>query len=190
MTEFDEQKVAEVAAHYKAILELLGEDVDREGLRKTPVRAAKAMLYATKGYREREEEVMNKALFEAPGSGMVIVKDVEFYSLCEHHILPFFGTLSIGYIPKGKIVGLSKIARLTDMYARRLQVQERLGDEIADAICRSVGCDDVAILCRAQHLCMKMRGVEKQNSETVTFVTRGRFATDYGLREQFMLSVK
>lgn len=186
----NEDIVNEIASHYKAILELIGEDTSREGLLKTPVRAAKALLHATKGYGESVDDVMNGALFEAPGSGMIVVKDIEFYSLCEHHILPFFGTVSIGYMPNGRIAGLSKLARLTDMYARRLQVQERLAEEIVDAVCKSVATDDVIVMCRAQHLCMKMRGVEKQGAETVTIATRGRFADDYELCQRFNEAIR
>lgn len=188
-TETDEL-TAKIAAHYEEILRLLGEDPDRDGLRKTPVRAAKAMLYATRGYRQSADAVVNDALFEVESRGLIVVKDIEFYSLCEHHILPFFGHISVGYIPTDKIIGISKLARLVDMFARRLQVQERIGEQLADEICRAVGCQDVIVRCEARHLCMMMRGVEKQDATTVTLTTRGRFDNDNGLRTQFFDSIR
>ncbi|MDE5635150.1 MAG: GTP cyclohydrolase I, partial [Muribaculaceae bacterium] len=129
-----EEVITAIADHYKAIIELLGEDPDREGLKKTPMRAAKAMYYATKGYREDADEVMRQAIFEYAGSKIIVVKDIEFYSLCEHHILPFFGKVSVGYIPDGNMIGLSKLARVVNVFARRLQVQERLTSQICEAI--------------------------------------------------------
>ena len=164
----DPELVAEIAAHYEAILRLVGEDPTREGLVKTPVRAAKALLDVTSGYRTDPLAVARQAVFEHAGSRMVIVKDIEFYSLCEHHILPFFGKVSIGYIPDGKMIGLSKLARIVECFARRLQVQERL------------------TALPGGQLCMKMRGVEKQDASTVTFDYNGEFETDAGLREEFM----
>ncbi|MCM1449071.1 MAG: GTP cyclohydrolase I FolE [Clostridiales bacterium] len=186
MTETEETKViAGLAEHYRAILELLGEDTSREGLIKTPMRAAKAMYYATKGYRESAEEVMRQAIFEYAGSQIIVVKDIEFYSLCEHHILPFFGKVSIGYIPDGNMIGLSKLARLVDVYARRLQVQERLTSQICQSLERTLSALGVIVVCKAEHLCMKMRGVEKQDSSTVTIEYSGRFASDASLRSEF-----
>ncbi len=183
------ERIAKIAEHYRAIIELLGEDPEREGLKKTPVRAAKAMIYATSGYRQDAAEIVNDAIFEAPGKGLIVLKDIEFFSLCEHHILPFFGHISIGYIPNGKIIGLSKIARLVDVYAHRLQVQERLLEEVVDALADVLGCCDVIAEAKASHLCMKMRGVEKQDSTTVTIAKRGRFATDPALAQEFFNSL-
>lgn len=182
----DEELVAEIAGHYREILRLIGEDPDREGLVKTPVRAAKALVDITCGYRQDPLAICRKAVFEHAGSKMVIVKDVEFYSMCEHHILPFFGTVSVGYIPKGKMIGLSKLARLVDCFARRLQVQERLTAEVCNALAEALPNDGVIVACRAGHLCMKMRGVEKQDSDTVSFEYTGRFAEDPTLRKEFI----
>lgn len=180
-----EEVITAIADHYKAIIELLGEDPDREGLKKTPMRAAKAMYYATKGYREDADEVMRQAIFEYAGSKIIVVKDIEFYSLCEHHILPFFGKVSVGYIPDGNMIGLSKLARVVNVFARRLQVQERLTSQICEAITKSLSAHGVIVACRAEHLCMKMRGVEKQESSTVTIEYSGRFAEDPMLRQEF-----
>lgn len=187
-SQFDAETELAIAAHYEAILRLIGEDTTREGLEKTPLRAARALLRATCGNRVSLSETVNGAVFESPTSGMVVVKDIEFYSLCEHHILPFFGHVSIGYIPKGKILGISKLARIVEMYARRLQVQERLTEQICDAIMEATGCDDVMAVCRAGHLCMKMRGVEKQDSTTVTITKRGRFEKDAQLAWEMLNS--
>lgn len=180
-----EKILDEIASHYKAIISLLGENPDREGLVKTPMRAAKAMYFATQGYRQDPTEIMEQAIFEYSGSQIVIVKDIEFYSLCEHHILPFFGKVSIGYIPNGNMIGLSKLARLVNVFARRLQVQERLTAQICDALGKSLSTHGVIVTCKAQHLCMQMRGVEKQESATVTFDCSGRFAENPALREEF-----
>ena len=175
----------EIAAHFKAILHLIGEDPDREGLLKTPVRAAKALLDNTRGYSQQAEPLIASAMFEHPGSDIVIVKDIEFYSLCEHHVLPFFGRISVGYIPGGKIVGLSKLARVVEVYARRLQVQERLTAQVCDAVMAQLGAKGVIVFCEASHMCMKMRGVEKQDTTTVTMQYRGAFE-DVNLRHEFM----
>lgn len=180
----DEELVAEVAAHYKAILELIGEDPSREGLVKTPMRAAKALIDCTCGYTQDAVNIGQKAVFEHAGSQVVTVSDIEFYSLCEHHVLPFFGTISVAYIPKGKMLGLSKLARIVDVYARRLQVQERLTSQVCGIINEVMPTEGVLVLCRAQHLCMKMRGVEKQDSSTVTLDYNGKFATDPALRAE------
>lgn len=177
--------IAELASHYRAIIELLGEDPKREGLVKTPMRAAKAMYQATSGYRENPDGVMKQAIFEYAGSQIIVVKDIEFYSLCEHHILPFFGRVSIGYIPNGNMIGLSKLARLVNVYARRLQVQERLTAEVCQAVARTLSARGVIVSCRAEHLCMKMRGVEKQDSSTVTIDYTGEFADNPQLRQEF-----
>lgn len=183
---YDEALVAEIAQHYKKIIELIGEDPEREGLVKTPVRAAKALLDVTRGYREDPERIIKSAVFSHEGSSMVVVKDIEFYSLCEHHILPFFGKVSIGYIPDGEMIGLSKLARLVDTFAHRLQVQERLTGEVCHALMRELQPKGVIVVCEAGHLCMKMRGVEKQDSVTTTIDYCGTFATDVALREEFM----
>lgn len=177
-----------IAAHYRAIIELVGEDPEREGLIKTPLRAAKALYEVTRGYREQPEPIVEKALFEHEGSKMVIVKGIEFYSLCEHHILPFFGTVTVGYIPDGKIVGLSKIARIVDTFSRRLQVQERLTAQICDVLTRTLKARGVIVACSGEHMCMKMRGVEKQHSATVTVDYSGDFADEKLRREFFDLS--
>ena len=156
-----EDLVNQIAEHYSAILKLVGEDPEREGLRKTPVRAAKAILDITSGYRSEPLTIARQAIFEHAGSQMVIVKDIEFYSMCEHHILPFFGRVSIGYIPKGSMIGLSKLARIVDSFARRLQVQERLTSQICNLLDEAMPTDGVIVCCTGEHLCMKMRGVEK-----------------------------
>lgn len=178
--------VRQIAYHYKEIIRLIGEDPSREGLLKTPERAAKAIIDVTSGYRQDPLEIARKAIFEHAGSQIVIVKDIEFYSLCEHHILPFFGKVSVGYIPKGKMIGLSKIARLVDNYARRLQVQERLTSQICALLTEALPNEGVIVSCTAQHLCMKMRGVEKQDSATTTLDYTGRFATSPELRREFL----
>lgn len=179
-----------LAEHYRAIIELIGEDPDREGLLKTPMRAAKAMYYLTKGYRQTEQEVIGDAIFRCEGSGMVVVRDIEFYSLCEHHILPFFGKISVGYMPDKNILGISKIARMVDLYARRFQVQERLTSQICDAIMNATGAKGAMVSCSGEHLCMKMRGVEKQHSFTTTIEKRGVFLTDANLREEFFQAIR
>lgn len=186
----DSQLTEQIAAHYKEILRLIGEDPEREGLKKTPMRAAKALIDITAGYKLDGEEIVKKAIFTHDGSRMIIVKNIEFYSMCEHHILPFFGTISVGYLPKGKIVGLSKLARVVDVFARRLQVQERLTSEVCSLITNAFPNDGVIVSCTAQHLCMKMRGVEKQQSSTTTYDYSGRFETEDNLRKEFMQLLK
>lgn len=185
----DQQRIEAIASHVEDIITLLGEDKTREGLVRTPLRAAKALWYLTSGYRSNADEVVGQALFAHEGSHIVTVKDIEFYSLCEHHILPFFGTVSIGYIPGDKIVGLSKLARIVDVYARRLQVQERFTAQIADEVRRITGAKGVIVLCSGEHLCMKMRGVEKQHASTVTMHYNGAFS-DPELRSEFLNSIK
>ncbi len=180
-----EETIEELSRHYRAIIELIGEDASREGLVKTPMRAAKALYYATSGYREDAKALMREAVFEHCGSQIVMVKDIEFYSFCEHHILPFFGKVSVGYIPDGEIIGLSKLARVVNVFARRLQVQERLTKEICKAVSESISTKGVMVVCEAEHLCMKMRGVEKQDSSTVTTDYIGAFETDSSLRHEF-----
>lgn len=188
-TDEDHLLAEKIAAHYRAILELIGEDPNREGLVKTPLRAAKALIENTRGYHEDAEAIVKSAVFEDPGSGIVIVKDIEFYSQCEHHILPFFGKVSIGYIPNGKIVGLSKLARVVDTFSRRLQVQERMTKEICAVLTRVLPCKGVIVYCEAQHLCMKMRGVEKQDSTTITLQYSGDF-NDLNRQNEFFTLLK
>lgn len=181
----DPKLVEEIASHYEAILRLVGENPSREGLIKTPVRAAKAILDITSGYRNDPLAIARQAVFEHAGSQMVIVKDIEFYSMCEHHILPFFGKVSVGYIPDGKMIGLSKLARIVDNFARRLQVQERLTAQVCQLLSEAMPTRGVIVSCTAEHLCMKMRGVEKQDSATVTCDYNGLFAEDPQLRTEF-----
>ena len=182
----DPKLVEEIASHYEAILRLVGEDPSREGLLKTPVRAAKALLDVTQGYRMDPLATARQAIFEYEGSQMVIVKDIEFYSTCEHHILPFFGRVSVGYIPDGKMIGLSKLARIVDNFARRLQVQERMTQQICDLLAEAMPTKGVIVSCTAGHLCMKMRGVEKQDASTTTYAYNGLFDSDPSLRAEFM----
>lgn len=181
-----ESTIKALSEHYKAILQLIGEDPDREGLKKTPDRAAKALYDVTTGYTQDATEIGSKAIFEHTGSGMVIVKDIEFYSMCEHHILPFFGKVCIGYLPKGKIIGLSKLARIVNVYAKRLQVQERLTNQICKEISSLLPNEGVIVACEGSHLCMKMRGVEKQESTTITYDYTGEFIDNPELRKEFM----
>ncbi|WP_425148498.1 GTP cyclohydrolase I FolE [Deinococcus sp.] len=171
-------------------LHRIGEDPQREGLLKTPQRVEKAWRFLTSGYRQTLHEVAGDAVFAAEGSEMVVVKDIEFYSMCEHHMLPFFGRAHIGYIPNGKILGLSKFARITDLYARRLQVQERLTTQIAEAVQELLDPVGVAVVLEGVHLCMAMRGVEKQNSSTSTSAMRGLFKEDARTRAEFMSAVQ
>ena len=172
--------------YYKNLLNSIGENLDREGLRKTPSRAAKAFSYLTKGYKENIDQVVNGAIFESDNDEMIIVKDIEVYSLCEHHLLPFFGKCHVGYLPKGKIIGLSKIARIVDVFARRLQVQENLTKQIAEAILKYSNGIGVGVVIEAQHLCMMMRGVEKQNSRMKTSCMLGAFRKDISTRSEFL----
>jgi GTP cyclohydrolase I len=170
----------------RRMLELLGEDPDREGLQKTPQRVANSLAWLTRGYRQDVAEVVGDALFAETHASMVMVRDIELYSLCEHHLLPFFGKCHVAYIPNGKIVGLSKLPRLVDMFARRLQVQERLTEEIAEAVESVLHPRGVGVVIEAEHLCMMMRGVEKQNSKTITSALRGLFRDDARTREEFL----
>ncbi len=186
---YDNATVEAIASHYREILKLIGENPDREGLADTPMRAAKALCHATSGYSLTDREVVGNALFSSPGSGMVTVKDIEFYSLCEHHILPFFGKISVGYIPDKKILGISKLARLVDLYARRLQVQERLCEQVCNSVMELSGAKGVMVRCEGRHLCMQMRGVEKQDSSTVTIAVKGVFENDPVLRSEFLSSL-
>jgi GTP cyclohydrolase I len=167
-------------------LELLGEDPEREGLLKTPQRVANSMTFLTQGYSSSAEEVVGKGIFKEEHDNMIMVRDIELYSLCEHHMLPFFGKAHVAYIPNGKIVGLSKIPRIVDVYARRLQVQERLTEQIADGLCRVLNPSGVGVVIEAFHLCMMMRGVQKQNSKTITSALRGAFREDPKTRDEFL----
>ncbi|MDD5579701.1 MAG: GTP cyclohydrolase I FolE [Methylobacter sp.] len=172
--------------HFSKIIEAVGENLNREGLVDTPKRAAKAFKFLTNGYDKTLEEVLNDAIFTADTEDMVIVKDIELYSLCEHHLLPFIGKCHVGYLPQGKVMGLSKIARVIDMYARRLQIQEKLTKQIADAIEIATNARGVAVVIEAKHLCMMMRGVEKQNSIMTTSVMTGIFRKEISTRSEFL----
>ena len=175
---YNPEKIAQIAAHYTEILELLGEDPSRQGLLKTPERVAKALQFLTHGYDLDAAAVLQSAMFEEEYSQMVVVKDIEVYSMCEHHMLPFFGKAHVAYIPNGRIVGLSKIPRVIDIFARRLQVQERLTNEIRDCIQDTLNPAGVAVVIECKHLCMCMRGVQKQNSVTTTSAFTGAFAQE------------
>ena len=168
------------------ILEQLGEDPKRDGLKDTPKRAASAMQFLTKGYREELAEIVNNALFESDTSEMIIVQDIELYSMCEHHLLPFIGKCHVAYLPTGKVLGLSKVARIVDMYARRLQIQENLTKQIAEAIQSVTNAAGVGVIIEAQHMCMMMRGVEKQNSMMKTSMMLGQFQGDQSTRMEFL----
>jgi GTP cyclohydrolase I len=183
---FDEDVQKKIAHNVKGIIGLLGEDPEREGLIKTPGRVARAFRYLTKGYLEDAKELLNNAIFEEHYDEMVIVKEIDFYSLCEHHMLPFYGKCHVAYIPNGKIVGLSKIPRIVDMYARRLQVQERMTREIGDMLNEVLEPKGVAVVTEAHHLCMMMRGVEKQNSVATASCMLGRFKSDDKTRTEFL----
>ncbi len=172
---YNEDVTAKLIDNYRATIQELGEDADREGLLKTPERVAKAMQYLTQGYRMDAKEILNSAKFQESYSEMVIVKDIELYSMCEHHMLPFFGKAHIAYIPNGYITGLSKLARVVDCFARRMQVQERMTHQILDAIQETLNPQGVAVVIEAKHLCMMMRGVQKQNSVTTTSAFSGQF---------------
>ncbi|HOW36204.1 MAG TPA: GTP cyclohydrolase I FolE [Candidatus Omnitrophota bacterium] len=175
---------------YKELIRKIGEDTERPGLKETPERAAKAFEYLTEGYRINIEEVVNGAVFPSESDDMIIVKDIELYSLCEHHLLPFFGKCHVGYLPKGKIIGLSKIARIVDVFARRLQVQENLTRQIAQTIMKHTDAVGVAVVIEAQHLCMMMRGVEKQNSAMKTSCMLGAFRKEAFTRAEFLSLIK
>ncbi|MBE0434882.1 MAG: GTP cyclohydrolase I FolE [Methylomicrobium sp.] len=172
--------------YFSKIIEAVGEDVTREGLIDTPKRASDAFKFLNNGYEKSLDDVLNGAIFQADTEDMVIVKDIELYSLCEHHLLPFIGKCHVGYLPQGKVLGLSKVARIIDMYARRLQIQEKLTKQIADAIEKSINARGVAVVIEAKHLCMMMRGVEKQNSVMTTSVMTGIFREEISTRSEFL----
>ena len=182
----EHQNVNLMAQHYSDIIEMLGEDVQRDGLLDTPMRAAKAMQALTTGYHKSVDEVVNGAIFEADTDEMVVVQGIEFYSLCEHHLLPFIGTCNIAYLPENKVLGLSKFARIVDMFARRLQIQEGLTKQIATAIQEVTGAKGVGVIMEAKHMCMMMRGVQKQNSSMVTSVMLGEFRSSQATRTEFL----
>ncbi len=186
---YDDEKTRLLAQHYSEILKLLGEDAEREGLLKTPKRVAKSMQFLTQGYNMNPEEILRSAMFREDYKQMVIVKDIELYSMCEHHLLPFVGKAHVAYIPNHYITGLSKIARVVDVYARRLQVQERLTTQIKDCIQNTLQPLGVAVVVEAQHLCMQMRGVQKQNSITTTSDFTGAFLKD-ATRQEFLSLIK
>ncbi|MGN0842197.1 MAG: GTP cyclohydrolase I FolE [Kiritimatiellia bacterium] len=179
----NQKKIAELV---RQIIVELGEDPEREGLKKTPDRVAKAMTFLTRGYRQQLKAVINNAYFTSGTNHMVILKDIELYSLCEHHLLPFYGKCAIGYISKGKVLGVSKLARIVDMFARRFQIQERMTEEIANAIMAETGAEGVGVVITAKHLCMMMRGVEKQNSVMTTSAVLGSFRSDEKVRQEFL----
>ena len=177
------------AAHYRALLSSIGEDPERDGLLNTPGRAARALQYLTQGYQQNLKDVVGRAIFHSDNDQMVITKDIEVYSLCEHHILPFIGKCHIAYLPSGKVIGLSKLARITDMYARRLQIQETLTEQIAAAVESITGAHGVGVIIEAKHMCMMMRGAQKQNSVTTTSMMLGRFRADHRTRAEFLTLV-
>jgi len=179
----------DIAQHYRQIISALGENPDREGLRDTPKRAAKAMQFLNAGYHQTLEEIINGAVFESQTDEMVLVKDIELYSMCEHHLLPFIGKCHIAYLPNGKVLGLSKFARIVDMFARRMQIQENLTREIADAVQEVTQAKGVAVVIEARHLCMMMRGVEKQNSSMTSSVMLGAFRSNQSTRHEFLMLI-
>ena len=191
-TTLQEQDQAEAALEkaYLEILENIGEDPERDGLKRSPERMAKAIRFLTRGYQEDPAQLLRAALFQVDYDEMVIVKDIEMFSLCEHHMLPFFGKVHVAYLPKGKVIGLSKIPRLVDVFARRLQVQERLTKQIADAIQDAIDPIGVGVVIEARHLCMMMRGVEKQHSATVTSSMLGAFRNEHETREEFLSLIR
>ncbi len=185
-----EETVPDMREEIRSILEKIGEDPDREGLIKTPERVDKAWRFLTSGYSKNLEEVINGALFESPGDDMIIVRNIEFFSMCEHHMLPFYGKCHVGYIPQGKVLGVSKVARIVEMFARRLQLQERLTRQVAEAIMQTTGAEGVGVVMEAQHLCMQMRGVEKQHSVMTTSSAMGSFRREAATRDEFLKLIK
>jgi GTP cyclohydrolase I len=187
LPERDLNKIANV---YRELLQGIGEDVDREGLLRTPDRAARALEFLTQGYRQNLDQIINGAVFESRASEIILVKDIELYSLCEHHLLPFIGRAHVAYLPNGKVIGLSKVARIVDVFARRLQIQENLTTQIAESLMRCLEPSGVAVVVEAKHLCMMMRGVEKQNSVMKTSCLLGTFKEDARTRSEFLSLLK
>jgi GTP cyclohydrolase I len=183
-------KIATMEKAYGELLDAIGEDRQRQGLVRTPTRAAKAMEFLTNGYRQSLDEIVNDAIFDSEASEIVLVKDIELYSMCEHHLLPFIGKAHVAYIPQGKVIGLSKIARIVDVFARRLQIQEQLTLQIADALMKTLRPSGVGVVIEAKHLCMMMRGVEKQNSIMTTSCLLGSFKEDARTRSEFLSLLK
>ena len=186
----DGENLGIVEEAYRNLLEAIGEDVNREGLRRTPVRAARALEFLTQGYRQNLEKIVNDAVFNSDASEIILVKDIELYSMCEHHLLPFIGRAHVAYIPNGKVIGLSKVARIVDVFARRLQIQENLTTQIAEALMKCLEPSGVAVVVEAKHLCMMMRGVEKQNSIMKTSCLLGTFKEDARTRSEFLSLLK
>ena len=184
------QTARAIAAHVREIIRLVGEDPEREGLRKTPERYEKALRFLTSGYHQNVDHVLNGATFSVTYDEMVVVKDIEFFSLCEHHLLPFFGKAHVAYLPSNKVIGLSKIARLVNMFARRLQIQERMTSQIADAIKEKIAPQGVGVIIEARHLCMQMRGVEKQHGQAVTSAMLGAFRENKQTRDEFLALIR
>ena len=180
----------DTAKLYEQLIQSTGEDITRDGLVKTPDRAAAAFKFLTQGYTQSLDELLNEAVFDSDNNEMVIVKDIELYSLCEHHLLPFVGKVHVAYLPQGKVIGLSKIARISDMYARRLQIQEQLTTQIAEAIQKATNAAGVGVVIEAQHFCMMMRGVQKQNSWTITSMMLGAFRDNDRTRQEFLQLIK
>ncbi|HET6888471.1 MAG TPA: GTP cyclohydrolase I FolE [Candidatus Udaeobacter sp.] len=185
-----ESDLDRIADAYRELLQGVGEDTDREGLRRTPDRAARALEFLTQGYRQNLDEIINGAVFESGASEIILVKDIELYSLCEHHLLPFIGRAHVAYLPNGKVIGLSKVARIVDVFARRLQIQENLTTQIAESLMRCLEPSGVAVVVEAKHLCMMMRGVEKQNSVMKTSCLLGTFKEDARTRSEFLSLLK
>jgi GTP cyclohydrolase I len=185
-----EKRLHKIADAYRELLQDIGEDVNREGLLRTPERAARALEFLTNGYRQNLEEVINDAVFESSASEIILVKDIELYSLCEHHLLPFIGRAHVAYLPNGKVIGLSKVARIVDVFARRLQIQENLTTQIAESLMKCLEPSGVAVVVEAKHLCMMMRGVEKQNSVMKTSCLLGTFKEDARTRSEFLSLLK
>jgi len=185
-----EKNLDRISMAYRQLLESVGEDLDREGLRRTPDRAARALEFLTQGYRQDLDEIINDAVFASVASEIILVKDIELYSLCEHHLLPFIGRAHVAYIPNGKVIGLSKVARMVDVFARRLQIQENLTTQIAESLMNCLEPSGVAVVVEAKHLCMMMRGVEKQNSVMKTSCLLGSFKDDARTRSEFLSLLK
>jgi GTP cyclohydrolase I len=184
--QINNRRVETLEEAYRNLLEAIGEDPERQGLRRTPIRAARALEFMTQGYRQNLEQIVNDAIFDSDASEIILVKDIELYSLCEHHLLPFIGRAHVAYIPNGKVIGLSKVARIVDVFARRLQIQENLTTQIAESLMTCLDPSGVAVVVEAKHLCMMMRGVEKQNSVMKTSCLLGSFKEDARTRSEFL----